>query len=82
VGEGRVVTRTAPPDRPAALRWGDPSTIRRRPGNSFFCPAMTPDELDTFGAIVRTLRGFLKAFRDVEMVVGDVVLPNPDDRAR
>ncbi len=41
---------------------------------------MTPEQFDSFGATVRTLRGFIKAFRDVEGVVRDTVLPNPDIR--
>lgn len=39
---------------------------------------MTVAEFDRFGATARTLRGFTKAFRDVEAVVRDIVLPNPD----
>ena len=41
---------------------------------------MMPAEFDAFGATARTLRGFIKAFHDVEGVVRDIVLPNPDVR--
>ncbi|MDR3638843.1 MAG: transaldolase family protein, partial [Isosphaeraceae bacterium] len=41
---------------------------------------MTSDEFDSFGATARTLRGFIKAFHDLEGVVRDIVLPNPDGR--
>jgi transaldolase len=39
---------------------------------------MTVAEFDTFGATARTLRGFIKAFHDIEAVVRDIALPNPD----
>ena len=42
---------------------------------------LTPDEFSSFGATARTLRGFIKAFRDFEGVVHDIVLPNPDIHA-
>jgi Transaldolase len=41
---------------------------------------LTLDEFASFGPTVRTLRGFIKAFRDLEGVVHDIVLPNPDTR--
>ena len=35
-------------------------------------------EFSTYGATVRTLRGFLQSTRDLESLVQDVLLPNPD----
>jgi transaldolase len=39
---------------------------------------MTVEEFDSFGATLRTLRQFLAANADLEAVVRDVVVPNPD----
>ncbi len=39
---------------------------------------MTPAEFDSFGATVRTLRGFIEAVHDLTAVVRDFMLPNPD----
>jgi len=39
---------------------------------------LTPVEFDTYGATVRTLRQFLQATNDLELLVRDVVLPDPD----
>jgi len=39
---------------------------------------MTPAEFDGFGATLRTLRQFLTANTDLEALVRDVVVPNPD----
>ena len=38
---------------------------------------MTPEEFDTFGATVRTLRGFLQADADLDTLVRDVIMPAP-----
>ena len=38
---------------------------------------MTPEEFDTFGATVRTLRGFLQADADLDALVRDVIMPTP-----
>ena len=38
---------------------------------------MTPEELDTYGATVRTLRGFLQADADLDALVRDVIMPQP-----
>ena len=35
-------------------------------------------EFSNYGATVRTLRGFLQSTRDLESLVQDVLLPNPD----
>jgi transaldolase len=50
-----------------------------------FRRAYEPDGLsvadfDTYGATVRTLRGFIGAYHDLMAAVRDVVLPNPDVR--
>jgi len=39
---------------------------------------MTVDEFDTYGAAVRTLRGFIGSYHDLIAVVRDIMLPNPD----
>jgi transaldolase len=38
------------------------------------------DELETYGASVRTLRQFIAAYRDLQATIRDFVLPNPDLR--
>jgi transaldolase len=39
------------------------------------------DEFDTYGATVRTLRGFITSYHDLLGAVRDVMLPDPDIRA-
>ncbi len=39
---------------------------------------MTIDEFDTYGATVRTLRGFVGSYADLLSVVRDFMIPNPD----
>ncbi len=39
---------------------------------------LTVDEFDTYGATVRTLRGFIASAHDLIAVVRDLMLPNPD----
>ena len=41
---------------------------------------LTHDDFDTYGATVRTLRGFVKAYHDLQAAIRDIVLPNPDVR--
>lgn len=41
---------------------------------------LTPAEFDTYGATVRTLRGFIKAYHDLQAAIRDIALPNPDVR--
>jgi transaldolase len=41
---------------------------------------LAPDEFDTYGATARTLRGFIKAYHDLQAAIRDIVLPNPDLR--
>ena len=38
---------------------------------------LTPEEFDTFGATVKTLRGFLQADADLDTLVRDVIMPAP-----
>ena len=38
---------------------------------------MTPEEFDTYGATVRTLRGFLQADADLDALVRDVIMSQP-----
>jgi Transaldolase len=50
-----------------------------------FRRAYEPDGLDRaefvgYGATVRTLRGFIAAYHDLQAVIRDAVLPNPDIR--
>jgi transaldolase len=42
---------------------------------------LTVDEFATYGATVRTLRSFVQGYHDLQGIVRDVVLPNPDVRA-
>jgi len=39
---------------------------------------MTVDEFDTYGATVRTLRGFVTSAHDLMAEVRNFMLPNPD----
>lgn len=41
---------------------------------------LTPDEFDTYGATVRTLRSFIASYHDLQAAVRDIVLRNPDLR--
>ncbi|HML39462.1 MAG TPA: transaldolase family protein [Bellilinea sp.] len=41
---------------------------------------MQPAEFDQFGPVVRTLRSFIAAYHDLQAVVRDFMLPNPDIR--
>jgi transaldolase len=41
---------------------------------------MTVEEFDSFGATVRTLRGFIASYQDLVAQVRDLMLPNPDLR--
>ena len=35
-------------------------------------------EFDTYGACVRTLRGFVQSYHDLQGVIRDFMLPDPD----
>lgn len=39
---------------------------------------LTIDEFDTYGATVRTLRGFTESYHELQGVIRDFMLPNPD----
>ncbi len=39
---------------------------------------LTPAEFDTFGPAARTLRSFISSYHDLQAVVRDFMLPNPD----
>lgn len=39
---------------------------------------MTTEEFDSYGATVRTLRGFIGSYQDLVAVIRDFMLPNPD----
>jgi transaldolase len=39
---------------------------------------MRVEEFDTYGATVRTLRGFIGSYHDLQSVVRDFMIPNPD----
>jgi transaldolase len=39
---------------------------------------MTPEEFDSFGSTRRTLRGFIAACAELNEIIRDVILPNPD----
>ncbi len=48
-----------------------------------FCRAYEPDgltheEFDSFGATVRTLRGFIGSWHDFVALIREFMLPNPD----
>lgn len=62
----------------------DPATVReleeRIPDfrRAYEPDGMTVDEFDSYGATMRTLRGFIKSYHDLVATVGEIVLPNPD----
>ena len=41
---------------------------------------MRVDEFDAYGATVRTLRGFVSSYHELQGVVREFMLPNPDDK--
>lgn len=41
---------------------------------------MTIDEFDTYGATVRTLRGFIASYHELVAIIRDLMLPDPDRR--
>jgi len=42
---------------------------------------LTPEEFAGFGATARTLRGFVQSYHDLQGVVRDIMMPNPDLKA-
>ena len=49
-------------------------------GRAYEVDGLTIGEFDTFGATVRTLRGFIASYWDLVRSVDEVLLPNPDLR--
>jgi transaldolase len=47
-------------------------------GRAYEPDGLSPDEFDTYGATVRTLRGFIKSYHDLQGAIRDIVLPDPD----
>ena len=43
---------------------------------------LTPDEFEGYGATARTLRSFVKSYHDLQAAIRDLMLPDPDVRAR
>lgn len=39
---------------------------------------LTVDEFDSYGAVVRTLRGFIASYHDLQALIRDFMLPDPD----
>ncbi len=39
---------------------------------------MAPEEFDSYGATVRTLRGFIASYQDLVAIIRDFMLPDPD----
>jgi transaldolase len=39
---------------------------------------MTPEQFDTYGATVRTLRAFISSYEDLAAVIRNFMLPNPE----
>ncbi len=39
---------------------------------------LSPEKFDTYGATVRTLRGFITSYHDLQAFIRDFMLPNPD----
>ncbi len=50
-------------------------------GRAYEPQGLTQPEFDTYGATVRTLRGFIGSYWDLVRTIDDVMLPNPDIRA-
>jgi transaldolase len=42
---------------------------------------LSPDEFAGYGATVRTLRGFVQSYHDLQGVVRDIMMPNPDTKS-
>ena len=63
----------APPAYVEALVAGIPDF-----GRAYAPDGLTAEEFDTYGATVRTLRGFIASYWDLVRAVDDIVLPNPD----
>ncbi len=73
-----VVARIDDPVPPAVLR----ELLQRFPDfrRAYEPNGMSVDEFDTYGATLRTLRGFISSYQDLVAVIRDFMLPNPDVR--
>ena len=49
-------------------------------GRAYEPDGLARAEFDTYGATVRTLRGFIRSYHDLVGAVRDVMLPDPDVR--
>ena len=49
-------------------------------GRAYDPDGLRAEEFDTYGATVRTLRGFIASFWDLVRAIDDILLPNPDVR--
>jgi transaldolase len=49
-------------------------------GRAFEPDGLALDEFDSYGATVRTLRGFIKSYHDLVGAIRDVVLPDPETK--
>ena len=58
---------------PGHLEWCGVAASKR----AYEPDGMTPEEFDTFGATVKTLRSFLQADADLDALVRDVIMPAP-----
>jgi transaldolase len=47
-------------------------------GMAYEVNGMTLEQFDTYGATVRTLRGFVSSYHEVQGVIREIMLPNPD----
>jgi transaldolase len=58
--------------------------LRRIPdfGRAYEPDGLAVDEFESYGATARTLRGFVTGYHDLQGVVRDIVLPNPDVKPR
>ena len=45
---------------------------------AYYEDALPVSEFSSYGATVRTLRGFLQSTHDMEVLVRDILSPNPD----
>jgi transaldolase len=54
--------------------------LRRVPdfGRAYEPDGLATEDFETYGATARTLRGFIAGYHDLQAVVRDIVLPNPD----
>jgi transaldolase len=50
-------------------------------GRAYEPDGLAIEEFESYGATARTLRGFVAGYHDLQAIVRDIVLPNPDVRA-